>query len=170
MRPPLASVCRRLDGIPLAIELAAARVRSLSVEEINSPLDSRFRLLTGGWRTALPRQQTLRALIDWSYSLLSGQEKLLLDRLSVFAGGWTLEAAESGRCTASDIEEWEVLDLLSSLVDKSMALAETQAGATRYRLLETVRQYARERLQESGETDAVRARHRDWCLAFAESP
>ena len=167
--PALASVCRHLDGIPLAIELAAARVRSLSVEEIDSRLDSRFRLLTGGSRTALPRQQTLRALIDWSYSLLGGREKLLLNRLAVFAGGWTLDAAEAV-CSGGDIEEWEILDLLTGLVDKSMAMVETQAGRTRYRMLETVRQYAREQLQGSGETDAVRARHRDWCLAFAETP
>lgn len=128
--PALASVCQRLDGIPLAIELAAARVRSLSVEEIAGKLDSRFRLLTGGSRMALPRQQTLRALIDWSYSLLNAQEKRLLNRLSVFAGGWTLEAAEqvcvgAGR-TEDGIEDWETLDLLVSLVDKSVALAETQ--------------------------------------------
>lgn len=170
----LASVCRHLDGIPLAIELAAARVRALSVEEIDSRLGSRFRLLTGGSRTALPRQQTLRALIDWSYSLLNAQEKLLLNRLSVFAGGWTLEAAEqvgAGEGPAGEgIEDWEAMDLLVSLVDKSMAMVETQEGKTRYRLLETVRQYARERLHESGETDAVRVRHRDWCLAFAEAP
>ncbi len=172
--PALASVCQRLDGIPLAIEMAAARVRSLSVEEIAGKLDSRFRLLTGGSRTALPRQQTLRALIDWSYSLLNAQEKRLLNRLAVFAGGWTLEAAEQV-CVGADptgdmIEDWEALDLLGSLVDKSMALAETQGKGTRYRLLETVRQYARERLHESGEADAVRAQHRDWCLAFAEAP
>ena len=171
--PALASVCRRLDGIPLALELAAARVRSLSIEEINSRLDSRFRLLTGGSRTALPRQQTLRALIDWSYSLLTVPERALLRRLSVFAGGWTLEAAEHV-CAGEDVEDWETLDLLGSLVDKSMALAETGLGAgagrTRYRLLETVRSYARERLDESGETELLRTRHRDWCVAFVDEP
>lgn len=170
--PALAQVCYRLDGIPLALELAAARVRSLSVEEINTRLDNRFRLLTGGSRTALPRQQTLRALIDWSYDLLTEPEKILLRRLSVFSGGWSLEAAEQV-CAGEDpsggtIEDWEVLDLLTGLVDKSLALAETQEGHTRYRLLETVRQYARDRLLESGEGEAVRDRHRDYFVAFSE--
>ena len=108
--PALASVCRRLDGIPLAIELAAARVRSLTVEEIDGKLDQRFRLLTGGSRTALPRQQTLRALIDWSYDLLNDPEKLLLQRLSVFAGGWTLAAAEQV-CSGDEVAAEHVLDL-----------------------------------------------------------
>jgi predicted ATPase/class 3 adenylate cyclase len=170
--PALASVCHRLDGIPLAIELAAARIRSLSVEEINTRLDNRFRLLTGGSKTALPRQQTLRALIDWSYSLLTDQEKLLLGRLSVFAGGWTLAAAEqvcSGESeTGEGIEEWEVLDLLTSLVDKSLVIAETQEQSTRYRLLETVRQYARDRLAESEQGMAAHSRHRDYFLMLAE--
>ena len=165
--PALAAVCNRLDGIPLAIELAAARVRSLSVEEINSKLDNRFRLLTGGSRTALPRQQTLRALIDWSYDLLSDQEKTLLRLLSLFAGGWTLAAAEqvsTGEC----IEAWEVLDLLTSLADKNLVLARTQGEVTRYHLLETVRQYAYDRLTESGESRVVRTRHSDYFLMFAE--
>src|SRR5262249_50047828 len=143
--PALAQLCVHLDGIPLALELAAARVRSLSVEEINSKLDHRFRLLTGGSRTALPRQQTLRAAIDWSYDLLNAQEKMLLCRLSVFAGRWTLAAAErvgAGESGAGeDIEEWAVLDLLTSLVEKSLALAYVQSGTTRYGLLETVKQY-----------------------------
>lgn len=164
----LVAVCRQLDGIPLAIELAAARVRSLSIEDISSKLDSRFRLLTGGSRTALPRQQTLRALIDWSYDLLNLQERALLNRLSVFAGGWTLPAAEAV-CAGDGVEEWEVLDLLTSLVDKSLAIAEPQESdeQTRYRLLETVRQYARGRLEESGETRAARERHQTFFLAFA---
>ena len=170
--PALASLCHRLDGIPLALELAAARVRSLSVEEINAKLDSRFRLLTGGSRTALPRQQTLRALIDWSYDLLNAQEKTLLGRLSVFAGGWTLAAAEqvgAGESETGDsIEDWEMLDLLTSLADKSLALAQTQGETTRYRLLETVRQYARDRLVESGENQIVRARHANYFLMMAE--
>ena len=170
--PALASLCHRLDGIPLAIELAAARVRSLSVEEINGKLDNCFRLLTGGSRTALPRQQTLRALIDWSYDLLKGQEKTLLCCLSVFAGGWTLEAAEQvgtgESLTGASIEDWEVLDLLTSLADKSLVLAQTQGEATRYGLLETVRQYARDRLTESGESLVVRARHGDCFLTLAE--
>ncbi len=171
--PALAAVCHRLDGIPLAIELAAARVRSLSIEEINSRLDNRFRLLTGGSKTALPRQQTLRALIDWSYSLLTEAEKRLLCRLSVFAGGWTLAAAEqvcAGESEAgATIEEWEALDLLTSLVDKSLVVAETQGQGTRYRLLETVRQYGRERLLDQGEGAAVQGRHRDYFLAWAEA-
>ncbi len=165
--PALASICHRVDGIPLALELAAARVRSLSVEEINDRLDNQFRLLTGGSRTALPRQQTLRALIDWSYDLLTGPEKSLLCRLSVFAGGWTLAAAEAV-CISDEIEDWEVLDLLTSLVDKSLVTAEEIDGQTRYHLLETVRQYARDRLAEGQEGLRVRGRHRDYFLQMAE--
>jgi predicted ATPase/class 3 adenylate cyclase/Tfp pilus assembly protein PilF len=162
------SICRRLDGIPLAIELAAARVRSLSVEEINQRLDHRFRLLTGGSRTALPRQQTLRSLIDWSYDLLLDPEKVLLQRLSVFAGGWTLEAAER-ICAGGQVEDGQVLDLLSSLVDKSLVAVEQGDGRVRYRLLETVRQYARERLLESESAEAIRERHRDYFLQLLEA-
>jgi predicted ATPase len=164
--PALAQLCYQLDGIPLALELAAARVRSLSVEDINTRLDHRFRLLTGGDRAALPRHQTLRALIDWSYDLLTGQEKALLGRLCVFAGGWTLAAAEQVGAKES-IEEWAVFDLLTSLADKSLALVEERGGSARYRFLETVRQYGRERLMESGEQEAVGKRHRDYFLAFA---
>ena len=147
--PAVAQVCFRLDGIPLAIELAAVRVRSLSVEDINARLNDRFRLLTGGARDMLPRQQTLRALIDWSYDLLTEQEKTLLRRLSVFAGGWTLAAAEAvgpgEGATGGVIEDWEVLDLLTSLVDKSLVVYEEGAdGGARYRLLETIRHYGRE--------------------------
>ena len=163
----LVSICHRLDGIPLAIELAAARVRSLSVEEINRRLDHRFRLLTGGSRTALPRQQTLRSLIDWSYDLLQDPEKLLLQRLSVFAGGWTLEAAER-ICAGGDVEDDAVLDLLTSLIDKSLVSVDASDARFRYRLLETVRQYARERLVESGGAEAIRARHRDCFVELAE--
>jgi len=163
----LASICHRLDGIPLAIELAAARVRSLSVEEVNRRLDHRFRLLTGGPRTALPRQQTLRSLIDWSYDLLRDPEKVLLQRLSVFAGGWTLEAAEQ-ICAGDGVEQGDVLDLLSSLIDKSLVTFERSEARSRYRLLETVRQYARERLVESGGAEAIRARHRDYFVALAQ--
>ena len=163
----LASVCFRLDGIPLAIELAAARVRSLSVEEINRRLDHRFRLLTGGSRAALPRQQTLRSLIDWSYDLLQNSEKLLLRRLSVFAGGWTLDAADR-ICAGDDVEDGKVLDLLTSLIDKSLVAVDESEAGFRYRLLETVRQYARERLVESGGTETIRAHHRDYFLALAE--
>ena len=165
--PALAQVCHRLDGIPLALELASARMRSLSVEEINDRLSNRFRLLTGGDRTATPRQQTLRGLVDWSYDLLSGQEKTLLARLSVFAGGWTLAAAEAV-CGFDPVEEWEVLDLLTSLADKSLVSAEEENGATRYRMLETLRQYAAEKCESADETGPVRSRHRDWFLALAE--
>ena len=168
----VADICRRLDGIPLAIELAAARVKVLSVEEINTRLDNRFRLLTGGSRTVLPRQQTLRALIDWSYDLLSASEKLLLCRLSVFAGGWTLEAAEQAgageSATGARMEEWETLDVMASLVDKSLVLAQPQGETVRYRLLETVRQYAIDRLIERGEYRTVRARHGLYFLSLAE--
>ena len=163
----LASICYRLDGIPLAIELAAARARSLSIEEIDGKLSQRFRLLTGGSRTALPRQQTLRSLIDWSYDLLNGQERRLLQRLSVFAAGWALEAAEPV-CALDGVEDWDVLDLLTSLCDKSLVVVEQNDVQSRYRLLETVRQYARERLLESGGGETARHRHRDYYLALAE--
>ena len=165
--PAVAQICHRLDGIPLALELAAARVKVLEVEEITTRLDDRFRLLTGGSRTALPRQQTLRAMIDWSYNLLSEQESLLLNRLSVFMGGWTLPAAET-ICAGEGIEDYAILDLLSSLVDKSMVAAEGQGGKKRYHLLETVRQYARERLLESGEVEILRGRHLGWYLELVE--
>jgi non-specific serine/threonine protein kinase len=163
----LASICYRLDGIPLAIELAAARVRSLSLKEINSKLDQRFRLLTGGSRVALPRQQTLRSLIDWSYDLLQEPERLLLQRLSAFAGGWILEAAEQV-CAGDDVVDREVLDLLTSLCDKSLVVVEQNDGRSRYRLLESVRQYGRERLLERGGGDAVRDRHLAYFLNLAE--
>jgi predicted ATPase/class 3 adenylate cyclase/two-component SAPR family response regulator len=163
----LAEVCHRLDGIPLALELAAARVRALPVEKINERLDDMFRLLTGGSRTALPRQQTLRALIDWSYDLLSEPERALLRRMSVFSGGWNLEAAEAV-CSDDGIEEWEVLDLLTSLVEKSLVVCEGQDVETRYWLLETVRQYSRDRLLEAAAVDTARERHRDFFLQLAE--
>jgi predicted ATPase/class 3 adenylate cyclase len=158
--PAIAQVCYRLDGIPLAIELAAARVRMLSVEQISARLDDRFRLLTGGARTALPRQQTLRALIDWSYDLLTEKERLFLRRLSVFAGGWTLEAAEDV-CAGEGIESYDVLDLLTQLVNKSLVtvIEHSQSGETRYRVLETIRQYAREKLLEAGGSETTRQRH-----------
>ncbi|MEO6065753.1 MAG: tetratricopeptide repeat protein [Lysobacterales bacterium] len=157
-------ICRRLDGMPLALELAAARVRTLSVQTIAARLSDRFRLLTGGDRTHLPRQQTLRALIDWSYDLLAEPEQSLLDRLSVFAGGWTLEAAESVG-SSGDIEVPDVLDLLVRLVEKSLVARERD---DRYRQLETVRQYAQERLTESGKADEVGTRHLMYFLALAE--
>ena len=158
--PSIAQICYRLDGIPLAIELAAARVKMLSVDQISARLDDRFRLLTGGARTLLPRQQTLRALIDWSYDLLSENERLFFCRLSVFAGGWTLEAAEDV-CSGDTIQSYEILDLLSQLVNKSLVIVieHSQSGETRYRMLETIRQYARDRLLETGSDDHVRQRH-----------
>jgi predicted ATPase/DNA-binding CsgD family transcriptional regulator len=160
-------ICRRLDGMPLAIEFAAALVMVLSVEQIAVRLDDRFRLLTAGTRKALPRQQTLRATLDWGYDLLSEAERALLRRLSVFAGGWTLEAAEAV-CGADGIESSEILGLLSRLVEKSLVVAETLNGAGRYYLLETVRQYAQEKLVEGAAADELRRAHRDWYLAFAE--
>jgi predicted ATPase/class 3 adenylate cyclase len=157
-------ICRRLDGIPLAIELAAARVRALSVAEIATRLGDRFRLLTSGDRTALPRQQTLRALIDWSYDLLTEQERSLFRRLAVFAGGWTHEAAEAV-CVGGFVKEDTVLDLVTGLVDKSLVVSET---GERYRLLDTVRQYAQERLTEIGEAAKVRNRHLAFYVKLAE--
>nr|CAA9217654.1 Transcriptional regulator, AfsR family [uncultured Armatimonadetes bacterium] len=168
--PAVAQVCHQLDGIPLAIELAAARVKVLPVEQIAARLGDRFRLLTGGSRTALPKHQTLRAMIDWSYNLLREKERAVLRRLAVFAGGWTLSAAEAV-CECDEIEGWEALGLLGELVDKSLVLVEDADGGTaaetRYRLLETVRQYGRERLREAGEEAQVRAQHYDWCLGLA---
>jgi predicted ATPase/DNA-binding SARP family transcriptional activator len=161
-------ICRQLDGIPLAIELAAARVRSLAVDAIHRKLDQRFRLLTGGSPAVLPRHQTLRSLVDWSYDLISEAEKALLRRASVFSAGWTLEEAETV-CADDSVEEWEVLDLLTSLIDKSLIVAETSHGGGRYHLLETVRQYGRDRLAESGEGETFRTRHRDFFLALAET-
>ena len=164
----IAQICHRLDGIPLAIELAAARVKVLSPEQITNRLDDRFRLLTGGARTALPRQQTLHALIDWSYDLLSENERLLLGRLSVFAGGWTLEAAEEV-CAGNEIESFDVLDLLSQLVNKSLVVVEkSKSGETRYRMLETIRQYAREKLAETREGESIRDKHLAYFVKFAE--
>lgn len=160
-------ICERLDGIPLAIELAAARVRLLSVEDIHSRLDQRFRLLTGGSRTALARQQTLKSLIDWSYDLLSEAEKALLCRLSVFSGSWTLEAVEAV-CAGDPFEDWEILDLLTSLIDKSLVVVEPASGRIRYRLLETIRQYAGDRLREAGQETIWRERHLAYFLAMAE--
>jgi predicted ATPase/class 3 adenylate cyclase len=164
---PIASICFRLDGIPLAIELAAARVRTLSVPEIDARLNERFRLLTGGSRTALPRQQTLRSLIDWSYDLLNAPAKQMLQRLSVFAGGWTLEAAEHV-CADDDTPAADVLDLLTSLADKSLVAFDAERSESRYRLVETVRQYAREKLMESGAGETVRDRHLDYFVTLAE--
>jgi predicted ATPase/class 3 adenylate cyclase len=163
----VAEICHRLDGIPLAIELAAARVKVLAPEQIARRLNDRFRLLTGGHRTLLPRQQTLRALVDWSYGLLTDRERLLWQRLSVFVGGFRLEAAEAV-AEGDGIEAYEVLDLLGQLVEKSLVIAEERGGTTRYRLLETIRQFGAEKLAESGEQEAVRGRHRDWFVALTD--
>jgi predicted ATPase/class 3 adenylate cyclase len=165
----VSSLCRRLDGMPLAIELAAARLSSLSLVTLCDRLDQRFRLLTGGSRNALPRQQTLRATVDWSYSLLNGPEQVVLRRLSVFVEGFDLEAVEA-ICGLGDIELFDVTDLLGSLVDKSLVVAEPTGGAIRYRLLETIRQFAAERLVELDEQEAaaVAAAHCAHFLALAE--
>jgi non-specific serine/threonine protein kinase len=150
-------ICQRLDGIPLALELAAARMKLLSLEQISARLDDRFQLLTGGSRTAVPRQQTLRATIDWSYDLLSDDERRLLRRLAVFTGGCSLEAAE--QVCGGDSSGGDTLELLSHLIDKSLVVVDDEDGDRRYRLLETVRQYARDRLFESGEAAPLRDRH-----------
>ena len=162
--PFLAQICSRLDGIPLAIELAAAKVRVLSVEQIAKRLDDRFRLLTGGSRTALERHQTLRAAIDWSYNLLSPIEQLLFRGLSVFVGGWTLEAAESV-CSDDSIQSTEVLEILEHLINKSIVILD----GTRYRMLETLRQYANEKLAETDESLASRDRHLEFFMNLAET-
>jgi predicted ATPase len=163
----VASICSRLDGIPFAIELAAARVRTLTVQQLSERLDQRFQLLTGGSRTALPRQHTLRSLVDWSYELLGTAEKALLCSAAVFVGGWTLDAA-TAVCGGDDIGEWDVLDLLTSLVDKSLVVAEERDGAMRYRTLETVRHYARDRLCDSGDEPHFRKNHLNYFVTLAE--
>jgi len=162
----VAQICHRLDGIPLAIELAASRVKVLTPEQIAARLDDRFRLLTGGSRTALPRQQTLRAMIDWSYSLLSEEEKTLFRRLAVFVGGWTLEAAES--VCGEERDGFDILDLLTRLVDKSLVFLEESLDDMRYHRLETIRQYSREKFFETDEVEFVRNRHLDFLVGFAE--
>ena len=164
----IAQICQRLDGIPLALELAAARIKVLRVEQIAARLTDMFRLLTGGTRTALPRQQTLQAALDWSYDLLSETERHVFNRLSVFAGGWTLEAAEAV-CADEGIESTEILDVLIQLVNKSLVLAEQSQGEeTRFNLLEIVRQYALAKLTASG-ANAVRRRHAMYYVALAEA-
>jgi predicted ATPase/class 3 adenylate cyclase len=160
-------ICRRLDGIPLAVELAAARARTLSVQQITAHLDERFRLLTSGSRTALPRHQTLRGLIDWSYGLLSEAERGLFRRVSVFAGGWTLGASVMV-CAGDGVDRYDVVELLGRLVAKSLCLTDGQGSDPRYRLLETVREYGLEKLAEIPECQLVLARHRDFYLGFAE--
>lgn len=164
----VAQVCARLDGIPLAIELAAARIKVLKVEQIAERLDDCFRLLTGGSRTALPHHQTLRAMIDWSHDLLPEPERVLLRRLSVFSGGWTLEAAEMV-CQGQGIPDYDVLEPLMQLVNKSLVIMDAdEAAEARYRLLETVRRYAHEKLTEAGEGIALRNRHLEYFMGLAE--
>lgn len=164
--PAVAQVVQRLDGIPLAIELAAARTRTLSVMQIASRLDNRFSLLTRGGRAEAPRQQTLRAAIDWSHELLSEKERRLFRRLAVFSGGFSLEVVES-ICTDDVMHKDDILDVLANLVDKSLVVVEEQENDLRYRLLETVRQYSSDRLEESGETQIFRDRHLQHFLGFA---
>jgi non-specific serine/threonine protein kinase len=165
--PAVARVCYRLDGIPLAIELAAARTKVLSVEEISDRLDGSLGLLASGGRTALPRHRTLRATMNWSHELLPEDEQTLFRRLTVFAGGFTLEAAESV-CAGEDLERDEVLELLSHLVDKSLVTAQEQGGETRYRLLEMVRKYGREKLDGADEVTEVGRRHASFYVELAE--
>ncbi|MBV8727885.1 MAG: adenylate/guanylate cyclase domain-containing protein, partial [Candidatus Eremiobacteraeota bacterium] len=156
--PIVSEIVRRLDGIALAIELAAPRIRALRIDQLAHRLDERFKLLTTGRRTGAQRQQTLRATIDWSYDLLTDAEKTLLRQLAIFRGGWTLDAADA-ICVAARFVDWDVLALLSALVDKSLVVAELKEEEQRYRLLESTREYARERLEEAGEAEAVASRH-----------
>lgn len=166
--PALAEICSRLDGIPLAIELAAARVRVLTVEQIADRLGDRFHLLRNANRTALPHQQTLQTLIDWSHDLLSDQERIVFRRLGAFIGGRTLEALEAV-CAGEGVEEYDILDLLQQLVDKSLVTVETDSsGDFRYTLIESVWQYAREKLDTSGEADVLHNRHLNYFMHWAE--
>lgn len=163
----IAEICRQLDGMPLAIELAAARVRNLSIQQIAQRLDDRFHLLTTGSRTASPRQQTLYATLDWSYALLSEKEQRLLRRLSIFAGGWTLDAAEDV-CADENLPRAEILDALTRLVDKSLVVVQERHSAPRYQMLETIRQFGRERLMGSDEHEKMRVPHSRFYLRLAE--
>ena len=164
--PAIAQICSHLDGIPLAIELAAARVKMMTVEQVSARLDDRFRLLTGGSRTSLERHQTLRAAIDWSYNLLTEREKKMFRSLAVFSGGWTLEAAE--QVCVEEGSGSDILDLLTRLVDKSLVNLYETAGEARYRMLETTRQYATEKLKESGEEESAQDSHLIYFLQLAE--
>jgi len=166
-RPVIEDVCRRLDGLPLAVELAAARLRALTLTTVAERLDDRFRLLTGGARTALPRQQTLRAVVDWSYDLLFEDERRLFARLSVFAGGCELAAAEAV-CADDEVPHGEILDVLSRLVDKSLVAAPSAGREARFTQLQTLWQYGRDRLDESGEADAICASHGAYYRQMAE--
>ncbi len=165
--PIVVDICRSLDGIPFAIELAAARVKAMSVANLAERLTERFRILTGGDRTALPRHQTMRALIDWSYNLLNERERTLVNRVSVFAGGWTIEAAGE-ICADETIESWEILDMISSLVDKSLVQAEIGGTSERYRLLDSTWRYALEKLGEAGESERINRRHAEFFLKRAQ--
>ena len=168
--PAIAQICHRLDGIPLALELAAARCRQMTVEHIARDLDDRFRLLTGGARTVLPRHQTLAASIDWSHDRLDGPEQVVLRRLGVFVGPFPLEAAEDVVAAPGDIDPVEVFDLLRRLVDKSLVLAEDGAGGeSRYRLLETVRAYAFDRAARAGEVAGLRSAHVRFWVGWLEA-
>jgi predicted ATPase len=160
-------ICQHLDGIPLSLELAAALVKGSNVQEIASRLNDRFHLLTGGSRTALPRQRTLQATIDWSYNLLSEQERTLLRRLAIFPGSWTLEAAEY-ICADDDLSSKAVQDLHLHLIDKSLVIMETDGLESRYHMLETIRQYALEKLLQSGEVEHTRARHLHFFLRLSQ--
>jgi predicted ATPase/class 3 adenylate cyclase/DNA-binding CsgD family transcriptional regulator len=164
----IGEICKRLDGMPLAIELAAARVRALSVSEILDGIHDRFRLLTGGSRKAVRRQQTLRASVDWSHAMLTQPEAVVFRRVAAFMGGFDFAAAQAV-VGGGQVASYQVLDLLTLLVDKSLVLADSTTGCVRYRLLETVRQYALEKLSESDEADEVRNLHRDYYTAMAES-
>lgn len=165
--PAVAYICKQLDGLPLAVELAAARIRVLTAEQIAERLSDRFRLLTNGGRTTLPRHQTLRALVDWSYDLLTESEKIVFRRLAVFAGGWTLEAAEA-ICSGKGIEPEDVLDILTRLAGKTLLVVDYgQQPEVRYHLLETIRQYAVVKLEESGEAAVIEQRHSDWFMRLA---
>ena len=164
----VAEICVRLDGIPLAVELAAARLRSLSAEQLATRLRDQFGLLSRGSRTALSRHQTLRATIDWSYDLLTIEERAVLRRLSVFAGGFTLEGAESA-CSNAGAGGLDVVDVVARLVDKSLLLYDSAASPPRYTMLETIRRYADEKLREAGEVRTAWERHRDWYLELAET-
>jgi len=166
--PAVLQICRRLDGLPLALELAAARLGHLGVDDVAARLDDRFALLTGGSRTSLPRQQTLRATMEWSYGLLTAAEQAVLRRLAVFGGGCTLEAAEAV-CVGAEIGGTGVPDLLARLIDKSLLTLEERDGRGRYRLLETVRQYGWEQLEAAREATEAQQRHQDWSLALAEA-
>ena len=159
-------ICRRLDGVPLALELAAARVRVLSVAQVATRLDDRFRLLTGGGRTVVARQQTLRALIDWSFDLLTESERAVFRRLSIFVRGWSVEAAEAV-CAGAGIEPEAILELLAHLVDKSLVVVLERGGVARYSMLETIREYAREKLVDSAEALALRQRHFEYFFHYA---